>query len=80
MELSFVLNVTVETEVDFVLDQPMVDKIKELIKSGTIKCDEDIYNYLDLSEEHETEYGPFEEICCEEFLYPGDEYFDQLSS
>lgn len=80
MELSFILKVTAEQEVYFEIDNQMVDEIKELIKYGEIKCDEDIYDYLHRSEDLTAEYGSVEEICSGDFFYSDQEYFKQFSS
>jgi hypothetical protein len=80
MELIFDLHVTSKTQVEFEIEQPMIDEIKELIKCGTIKCDEDIYNHLDRSGNYDPQYGPLDEICYDEYVYQGDEYFEQLNS
>lgn len=80
MELVFDLQVTALTQVEFEIDQQMIDEIKDLIKSGTIKCDEDIYNHLDLCGKYDTQYGPLDEICYDGYICQGDEYFEELSS
>ena len=81
MELSFFIKVTGEQEVYFELNQSIVDKIKELIKFGTIKCDKDIYEYLfSLNDILEPDYEAVEEFFGDKFVCSSDEYFEQLSA
>ena len=80
MELSFVMEVTGEQEVYFDIDQSIVDKIKELIKTGTIKCDKDIYEYLFSLNEITPDYDVADYLSGGDFLYSSDEYFEQFTS
>ncbi len=80
MELSFFVEVTGEQEVHFDIDQSIIEKIKELIKCGTIKCDKDIFEYLFSLNEIDPEYEAVEEFFGDEFVSSSDEYFDQLKS
>ena len=80
MELSFFIKVTGEQEIYFDLNQSIVDKIKELIKSGTINCDKDIYEYLFSLNDISPDYESVEEFFVDEFVCSSDEYFKQLST
>lgn len=80
MELSFFIKVTGEQEIYFDLSQSIIDKIKELIKSETIKCDKDIYEYLFSLNDLSPDYESVEEFFGDEFVCSSDEYFEQLSA